>query len=109
MNLGLLLKMLGVKIAPEQIAQIEALLPQLPGKLQEIIGVVNSSLQNVDHRLRAIEAQIMLLNTAITAQNEFLIKLVEVQNGGRPYGDNDGDARPAGIGATERANGRGDS
>jgi len=85
--------MLGVKIPPETVAQIEAIVPQLPAKIQEIIGVVNSTLQNFDKRLKAIE-------TALAAQNELLVKLLEVYNGRTDSGGDS--AIPAGTGATQR-------
>lgn len=93
MNLGLLLKMLGVKVTPEQIAAIEAIIPQIPGKIQQTINVINAALQNFDARLRALE------------QNQLIIlkQLEDIRDGGRNNSDDGGDIRPAGIGATERA------
>ncbi len=98
MNLGLLLKMLGVKVTPEQVAMIEAIIPQVPGKIQQIVTVINGSLHNFDQRLRALEENQRALMTVC-------IRLLEVINAGS---DSSGDtALPAGSGATERAyNGR---
>ncbi len=99
MNLGLLLKMLGVKVTPEQIAMIEAIIPQIPGRIQQAVTVINGSLQNFDQRLKAIEE-------ALAAQNALLIGVMGAINGRQDDGDS---AIPAGIGATQRAyNGRTD-
>ncbi len=98
MNLGLLLKMLGVKVTPEQVAMIEAIIPQVPGKIQQIVAVVNGSLQNFDMRLRALEENQRALMT-------ICIRLLEVINAGS--GSSSDTTISAGIGATERAyNGR---
>ena len=84
--------MLGVKVTPEQVAAIEAIIPQIPGKIQQTINVVNAALQNFDERLRNIEA------------NQFLVlSLLEDLRNGRIDSDNGGDTRAAGIGATESA------
>ncbi len=97
MNLGLLLKMLGVKVTPEQVAMIEAIIPQVPGKIQQVVTVINGSLQNFDHRLRALETQ-ESLNAAC------LVRILEILEHGRNDNDN---TLSAGTGATERAyNGR---
>lgn len=87
MNLGTVVKMLGIKVPPETVAQIEAIIPQLPARANQVIQVVNSSLQNFDERLRALEA----------GQREIL----EVLHGRT---DND---KPAGVGHTQLALERG--
>jgi DNA repair exonuclease SbcCD nuclease subunit len=53
MNLGMILKMLGVKVAPEQLAQLEAIIPQIPAKISEVIAYLNGAIKNFDDRLRA--------------------------------------------------------
>lgn len=60
MNKGLImmLKALGVEITPEQIAMIQAIIPQIPGKINEAAEIINRTLQNFDARLRAIETEL---------------------------------------------------
>jgi hypothetical protein len=55
MNLGAILKMLGVKISPETLAQIEALIPQVPAKANELISANMAAIKNFDERLRTLE------------------------------------------------------
>ena len=50
MNFGLIAKMLGLKLTPEQIAQVDAIVPQIPGKLQECVALINT----FDARLKAL-------------------------------------------------------
>ena len=94
MKLDLILKMLGVKVAPETVAQIEAVLPQLPSKIQEVIAMVNTAIQQGDKRLWILEEQMKLIRVS----QEIILEAVL---NGRT--DSGGDTRPAGIGATERA------
>ena len=103
MNLGLLLKMLGVKVTPEQIAAIEAIIPQIPGKIQQTINVINAALQNFDERLQILEDR--QLKHRDWLENRLMIleyRLLE-EYAGRNDGDEGSDIRPAGIGATQRA------
>lgn len=37
----MMLKALGVEITPEQAAMIEALIPQLPARVNQAIGIIN--------------------------------------------------------------------
>jgi len=90
MNLGGILKMLGVKISPQTTAQIEAVIPQIPSIVQQGIATVNGAVQNFDQRLKALEA-------ASKTNTELLLKILEVQN------ERDSDIRPAGTGATQRS------
>lgn len=93
MNLGGLFRMLGVSVPPETVAQIEVILPQLPAKIQGVIGLVNAAVQNFDQRLERIEAnQVMILGQLQHIQEDL--------NNGRS--DSDSDFRPAGAGATQR-------
>jgi len=57
MNLATILKMLGVKIPPDKMAAIEAFIPQIPVKGQQVIDGVNFALKNFDERLRALEVE----------------------------------------------------
>lgn len=94
MNLGALLKMLGIKVPPEVVKQIEAMIPQLPGKVQETIVLINAAVQNFDGRLRQIEL-------VQKGHSSLLVSILEELHGQRNNRDSD-DARPAGIGATQR-------
>ena len=90
MNLSFIMRALGIKITPEQCAQIEAIIPQIPAKIQEIVIAVNGSLRNFDERLKIIEA----------TQRVIVEVLCDVR---RKLDDSDGDnARPAGRGDNER-------
>ena len=79
MDLGTILKVLGVKIPPETIKQIEAMAPQIPGRVVQAIAVINS----FDARL---------------ARMEEALERIEVY-----VGSSDDINRPAGVGATQRA------
>jgi hypothetical protein len=57
MNLGSILRILGVKMTREQVKQLEEILPQIPAKAGEVVKAVNDSLRNFDERLRGIEAR----------------------------------------------------
>lgn len=83
MNLGAILKMLGIKIPPETLKQIEEMIPQVPRIVQQTIATVNFSLKSYDERLKVIE--------------ETQLKILEKLD------ERDSDTRPAGIGATQRA------
>lgn len=89
MNLGAILKMLGIKVPPETVGQIEAILPRVPAIVQQTIASVNGALKVYDERLARIE----------TLQLKILEKLDE----------HNSDTRPAGIGGTQRAIERGES
>jgi len=54
----MMLKALGLEITPEHIAMLQALIPQLPAKINEAAQAINAALANFDARLRAIEAQL---------------------------------------------------
>ena len=90
MNIATILKVLGIKIPPETAAQIEAIIPQIPAKVQGVLVLVNSAVQNFDARLAAIEANL------IRVRDTQLIILEVLENGS-------GDTRPAGAGANQRA------
>jgi len=90
MNLGMLLKMLGVKISPEDLAKIEATIPQLPKIVQQMITVVNG----FDERLRLIELSQL-------THDKILLRILEGVENARS--DSSSDIRAAGIGATELA------
>jgi hypothetical protein len=57
MNLATILKMLGVKIPPDKMAALEAFIPQIPMKGQQVIDGVNFALKNFDERLKALEVE----------------------------------------------------
>ena len=112
MKLDLILKMLGVKVAPETVAQIEAVLPQLPSKIQGVIALVNAAVQNFDERIKDIEfnqrsayEEMQRRDRILTDWLEGRLNGLESQLGRIEDGrtDSGGDTRPAGTGATERA------
>jgi len=52
--IAMLLKGLGVELTPEQLAQLQVLVPQLPAKVNEIIQMVNiwdARLKNIERML----------------------------------------------------------
>lgn len=79
--------MLGVKIAPEQVAMIEAIIPQIPSHVQGAVALINGAVKNFDQRLQALER----------GQKEIL----EALNYGRPDSGG-GDTLSAGIGVTQQ-------
>lgn len=50
-----ILKMLGIKVSEQDIANIEQLIPQIPGKATEIVLFINNAVTNFHQRLQAIE------------------------------------------------------
>ena len=60
MNKGMqmMLKALGLEITSEHIAMLQALIPQLPAKINEVAQAINAALANFDSRLRVIEARL---------------------------------------------------
>src|SRR5579864_1995667 len=99
MNLAFILKALGVKVSPEQVAAIEALIPQIPGKIQQTIEVINAALQNFDHRLMVLETEIKWLKQTGETDRVMLARILEVCHG---RDDSEGDYSSTEIGATER-------
>jgi hypothetical protein len=89
MNLGSVLKMLGVKIEPVVIAKIEAAIPQMPALVNAVVARVNT----FDERIRFIEIK-------QAACEDLLLRILREVESGRFEFDGD---RPAGIGATQRA------
>lgn len=99
MNLSTILKLLGIKITPEQIAQLEIVIPQIPARAVEIIKFINQTAASMDARLSAVE----------TRQGMILQKLDFLQAGMRDMQDTldvlvvqtntDGIMRPAGMGS----------
>ena len=89
MNLGIILKMLGVKFAPEHVARIEEMIPQVPAKVNQAIAVMNGALRNFDDRLKAIENK--------------QIEILEVLRGQRTIGSGEyGENRDRGTGSGDR-------
>jgi hypothetical protein len=61
MTLSTILKVLGVKITPEQVAELELVIPQIPSRAAQLINYVNNSVGDVSMKLSGImEAQIAL-------------------------------------------------
>lgn len=55
-GVGMMLKALGVNVTEENIRMIEALIPQIPSKLNEFVRVFNAALQDNQQRLSRLEA-----------------------------------------------------
>ena len=72
MNLAIILKALGVKIAPESAAQIQALIPQIPGKVNELIKYNVDAVKRLDERLEGIERRQHLIMDALNQIKEQL-------------------------------------
>ena len=93
MNLGTILKMLGVSVPPDTVKKIEEFIPQVPARANQLIGVVNGTLQNFDARLVKLERMLQLME----AQQREILEVLK---------KNDPDA--AGIGHTQLALERGE-
>lgn len=63
--LSALLKAFGVKANPEHIAQIEAIIPQVPAKAEQIIVAVNTAITGADERLSGLERRMDQLERGI--------------------------------------------
>ena len=95
MNKGMMmmLKALGLEIAPEHLAMLQALIPQLPAKINEVVQGINAALANFDARLRALELEAKAYR--IELSNE-LAAIREVLNGNPArISDAPGPAEPA--------------
>jgi len=89
-NLASIVKLLGIKVPPEQIAEVEKIFPHVPGLVKHCIGRFNG----YDQRLQLLEAQNRII----------LEKLTEMSNARYEQTDAVRDTViPAGSGATERA------
>jgi len=55
LNLSTIAKMLGVNISPEDIAKVEAIIPQIPGRAVEVINTVNAAVVNYHERMVTLE------------------------------------------------------
>jgi hypothetical protein len=101
-GIAMMLKALGVEITPEQIAMLQALIPQLPAKVNEAFSTINAALANFDARLRALETRqdevwVMLQAIrSIAAQTQD--NLVEVFKNGNSSGVSDAPGRASGAG-----------
>ena len=89
MNLGSLLKILGLKIPPETVAKIEAFISRIPAMVSQVAAVVNQ----VDERVLKIERTLQL----VEAQQREILEVLKKH-------DPDG----AGIGYTQLALERGE-
>lgn len=72
MNLGTILKMLGIKLPPDKLAQIEAMLPQIPGKVNEIITANAAAIKRYDEKLEGIERRQHLIMDSLNTIREEL-------------------------------------
>ena len=85
MNLSAILKMLGVRITPEQTVMIETIIPQIPAKAMAIIQAVNDF---GERQKRLEENQAEMRRMLFTILEEL-------------SGKYSGDTRPAGIGLVQ--------
>lgn len=90
MNLGTVLKMLGVEISPTVLGQIEALIPQIPAKANELIAANMAAIKQFDDRLRAIEAT----QQQLLGQQDFITR--SLRDGGRTERDGHRGEDPSG-------------
>lgn len=72
-GIEILLKAVGVKVSSEVLAQTEAMLPQLPTRINEAIQFILQWQRNFDTRLKAIEAtQVDILEKILGLRKEVL-------------------------------------
>jgi len=57
--IGTMLRGMGVEIDEATLNMLSQLLPQLPDKVNEVVSIVNKTIQNFDERLRFIEIQLI--------------------------------------------------
>lgn len=74
--LAALLRGLGIQIAPEALAEIEALLPRIPGIVRKVWDTLNLHFVETEQRLAALEQEVRKLNgrnepfaTGVTGNN----------------------------------------
>lgn len=91
MSLSPILKMLGVNVSAQDIANIEALIPQVPGKVSEVLVFLNTAVTNFHQRLTMLESS----NAKIESQLEAILQ--ELRNG-----------RTDNLGGSESTSGTGD-
>lgn len=63
--LAALLRGLGIQIAPEALAEIEALLPRIPGIVRKVWDTLNQHFAESESRLTAIEMEVKELNARL--------------------------------------------
>jgi hypothetical protein len=96
MNIGTILKVLGVKITPEQVAQLETVLPQIPQRAVEVIRYVNQTAADVAVRLEALERSAEMTRSVVNGMAETLER-IEMR-----LDTDDTKVYPAGTGAMQR-------
>jgi hypothetical protein len=57
-GLAMMVKAFGIKITDENLRMIEALIPQIPGKVNEFVTVFNAALEDNKKRMTEIEAKL---------------------------------------------------
>lgn len=97
-----ILKALGIKITPEQAAQLEVVIPQIPARAAEVIQLVNVTAGEMIRRIDSIEQrQIMILNRIEMLQStvrdsQDILDVLVVQT------SSDSSTRAAGMGGAGR-------
>lgn len=74
----MLLKAIGVNFTESHVKAIEAIIPQIPQKLNEAGAAVNAAITNFDARLKAIEESNQLIISWIAQTKIQLERLVEL-------------------------------
>jgi hypothetical protein len=69
-NLQSILKMAGIEVPPNVVAQLEVIIPQIPSRLNEFIQVVNFNLEQFHEKLRTLESQNQRLSEQIADLKE---------------------------------------
>jgi len=62
MNLSAILKMLGIRVSEEDLEKLQALLPQIPGIVNNVINHINAVTTNFDGRIKNLESYVVLLD-----------------------------------------------
>jgi hypothetical protein len=78
-GLQMMLKALGIGITPEQVAQLEIVLPQIPGKAAELITIFNAKIKLYDAAFQSIVSEL----EALKNQNAEQLKILEELRGKR--------------------------
>jgi hypothetical protein len=68
-GLAMMLKAMGINVTPEHVKAIEDLIPQLPGKLNQVVSTINDALKYFDQRLTTLETQHAEILALLREQN----------------------------------------
>ena len=79
MNLATILKMLGVKVSPETVAQLQVLIPQIPTKVNELINANMAAIKSFDSRLQKIENAVIERRVEVYSGKDFDERLQRIE------------------------------